>query len=1083
MTQMPNANPVASAQTLRDALTRAMLDASAVAPFAIHGLLDSVAWLRVRGLASFWQQAGMPSLASALTDVVTGLHGMHRAGLSLSPSLAFLVTGDGRNLRVHLGTANTPPAFERVFSDYLRGMLPGVELEEASSTLPALQPAAQMHKLGARLNAEGYFKHVGCVTGIPTRKTERRDGNPQQDAEGAMAAVDGEQIERVVRGAAGGKWGFLLYASPLADTVAAAHLDQLARQYTTLSQQLRESRTENSAAQNRQQVAGGWASLSNSQTFERTNREVQHVLDLLDAQIGRFDAGRAEGLWSTLAYFFADDTLMAARVGSLLRASFSGAGSRPEPLRVLAQTAGGTLTPDHLATLLTSSEVATLGALPQQEFNGYRVPAYTRFDVDAEPPSPDALLIGKIADGEHMTSQWFSIRIDDLSKHALAVGVTGSGKTTTIFSMLQKLNAQTPAAVPFLVIEPAKTEYRRLLGNPAFAALRVYTLGDERTAPFRLNPFEFDAIADAAGVVLRTHVQTHIDYLKSVFNAAFVLYAPMPYVLDIALHEVYEQKGWSLATGLNHRLAGAQVVKGIAPERQHTVFPTLSDLRRKVAEVVGRLGYEDKIKGDVIAGLQARIDSLRLGAKGLMLDVQHGVDLAELLVQPTVLELDRIGNDEEKAFIIGLLMARISAFRRLQGNAPHLRHVTVIEEAHRLLKNVSTEVGTEEASNKAVSVEVFANMLSEIRAYGEGVIIAEQIPAKLAPDAIKNTNLKLMHRLLAEDDRASVGATINLSQPQSQRAVALDPRRGEVIAFAEGNDRPYLLRIVPAAQIASIPPADAVIRQNMSRHTSGALYEPAPFFDALVAEPDRDAHLEIRSEAAALARNPAVQEALIRYVHAVIADASHAQAGVIPVLQAIRRARQRPAGTTDTNMLVGTCVCAVDVFVNAWSDLHGAPCIEADKLRRDLAHVLAIVARGFTPALSPAAQQQLQAQIQPHLAALTGRWAALTKLQYGPLAGCAPCTAKCAYRMLGEMFARDRVVSLNIAEALGNTTRSGDAFWREVARQCDQTAETIVQKPDEIKAVRICIGAHYGQLRHNTSQALQMRLTRWLAKM
>jgi hypothetical protein len=1084
---MPNAAFPAhlSAQALRDLLTRTTLDTNVVAPFAIHGLIDSAFWLRIRGLASFWLEPDMPSLTASIIDTVIGLHGMHRAGAAISPSLACLITGDGRGMRVHLGAAHAPSAFEPVFIDYLRGMLPGIEFEDAQTSLPAVQALSQPNKHGSRLNAEGYFKHIGYLTGIPTCKTALRErGSERNGDESARQNSGGEQIERVLRGMAGGKWGYLVYASPQSDAITSASLEQYIRQHTVLSQQLKESRSESIAGQNKVPSASGWAAVSNSQTIERTHRDVQYALELLDAQIRRIEAGRVEGAWSTRVYFFAEDALTATRVGSLLRACFSGPDSRPEPVRVSAQAAGGVLTQDHIATHLTSSEVGTLIALPQREFSGYRVPAYTQFDVDVEPLAPDALPIGKIAQGERATSQWLGVRVDDLSKHALVVGVTGSGKTTTIFSLLHKLSAQAAAPIPFLVVEPAKTEYRRLLGNPALAQLRIYTLGDERTAPFRLNPFEFEVMVDAGGNVTRTDVQTHIDYLKSVFNAAFVLYAPMPYVLDIALHEVYEQKGWNLATGMNHRLSGCQAVNGVAPEQQHPVFPTLSDLRRKVAEVVERMGYEDKIKGDVIAGLQARIDSLRLGAKGLMLDVKHGIHMPELLAHPTVLELERMGNDEEKAFLMGLLMSRIAAYRRLQGNALHLRHVTVIEEAHRLLKNVNTEVGTEEASNKAAAVEVFANMLSEIRAYGEGVIIAEQIPAKLAPDAIKNTNLKLMHRLLAEDDRASVGATINLSKSQSQRAVALDPRRGEVIAFAEGSDRPYLLRIVPAAQVLPTPPIDSQIEQNMRRHTTGRLYEPAPGFDALVAEPDRDLRLIICSEAVRLSRDATLQHALTFYLHAAIADPASALAGIMRVMQTIRRKRSHAGASfpNDVNVLVGACVCAAAAWADEWADMHGLSYVDAAQFCRPFTQLLASVARGFSPGMSPPAAQQLQSQVQPLAASLASQWAALTKAPFGPLTGCAPCTAKCAYRTLGSALMQNQALSLAIADALRSNTHTGDAYWREVAQQCDDAAKTITQKPDTIKAMRVCIGAHYGHQRHSGNPDMQLKLTRNLSR-
>jgi hypothetical protein len=476
----------------------------------------------------------------------------------------------------------------------------------------------------------------------------------------------------------------------------------------------------------------------------------------------------------------------------------------------------------------------------------------------------------------------------------------------------------------------------------------------------------------------------------------------------------------------------------------------------------------------VIAGLQARIDSLRQGGKGLMLDVAHGMDMAELLSHSTVLELDRIGNDDEKAFIIGLLMTRIVSFRRLQGNGP-LQHVTVVEEAHRLLKNLNTEVGTEEASNKAAAVEVFTNALSEIRAYGEGVIVAEQIPAKLAPDAIKNTNLKLMHRLLASDDREAIGATINLSEAQSRRAVALDPKRGEVIAFAEGQDKPLLLQMTPVGQVSATPPKDVAIQQLMTAHTQPALYEPVPEFNALVGEPDPAANLSIRSEARIIARDPALNDALIRYFYAVMTDPSAALNKVAGVLQPIRQARAGRVAPYEVNLHVATAVWAATLLVRSLGDQYGIPYSALDALRHDFVALLDQAIRAFTQG-----QPALHARLQPIAAALAGEWKALTQAQFGPLIGCAPCPAKCLYRAVGDALARDRAAVAAIQEAMQTATSS--TMWLEVAARCDHYAGDITQQADARRAIRICLAAHYAHMHHRDNDSLQRRFVRNVAQ-
>jgi len=193
----------------------------------------------------------------------------------------------------------------------------------------------------------------------------------------------------------------------------------------------------------------------------------------------------------------------------------------------------------------------------------------------------------------------------------------------------------------------------------------------------------------------------------------------------------------------------------------------------------------------------ARINQLRSGGgKGLMLASSVGIESSVLFGAPCILELKQIVSDDEKAFIIGLLLIRL--YENYEGSseayAGRLRHVTLIEEAHRLLRNVSTEQGGEVTANpRGRAIEVFANILSEIRAYGEGFLIAEQIPVKLAPDAIKNTNLKIVHRLVAEDDRKALGSTMNLTESQTRYLSVL--RSGEAVAFTEGMRKPVLLSI------------------------------------------------------------------------------------------------------------------------------------------------------------------------------------------------------------------------------------------------------------------------------------------------
>ncbi|MBO0837619.1 MAG: ATP-binding protein, partial [Actinobacteria bacterium] len=212
-------------------------------------------------------------------------------------------------------------------------------------------------------------------------------------------------------------------------------------------------------------------------------------------------------------------------------------------------------------------------------------------------------------------------------------------------------------------------------------------------------------------------------------------------------------------------------------------------LQRAALAVIEDVGYGRELQADMRGFIDVRLRSLRTGSAGRFFEGGHPADVRALLEHNVVLALEDVANDEDKAFVIGALVIRIVEHLRLRSRsapAEGLRHVIVLEEAHRLLR-----AGRDGAS--AHAVELFAGLLAEIRAYGEGIVVAEQIPAKLVPDVVKNTALKVLHRLPAADDRQLVGAGMNLDEHQSRQVVSLRP--GEAVAFADGMDRPMRIRV------------------------------------------------------------------------------------------------------------------------------------------------------------------------------------------------------------------------------------------------------------------------------------------------
>ncbi len=509
--------------------------------------------------------------------------------------------------------------------------------------------------------------------------------------------------------------------------------------------------------------------------IQKSNRTAVYYTEVLEKSIKRLVKGKQQKLWQTGVYFLANNQETVLRGSALLTSIYSGDKSSPEPVRShLCRRSGGD---SPFINCFHSKELCNFISLPTREFPGFRLHEEAVFDVDFESVPDASVLIGQVMANNRTCNHPCAISIDDLTKHGIVAGVTGSGKTNTVFNILLQLNQ--PHNIPFLVIEPAKSEYRDLLHE--IDSLLVFTLGEERpglSAPFRLNPFYF-----SQGISL----QTHIDFLKAVFSASFVMYAPMPYILEECLYKIYEDKGWNLVTSANER------------GYSEAAFPTLTDLYWKIDDVVDRIGYQDRTTMDIKSALKTRINNLCIGGKGMMLNTSVSVPIREIMSRPVVFELKYLGNDEEKAFMMGLiLMAVWEYYEAIKGvekqRTDGLKHLLVIEEAHRLLKNVPTEKASEEQSNiRGQGIETFCNLLSEIRSYGEGVIVSEQIPVKLAPDVVKNSNLKIMHRLVAKEDRDFLGDTMSLDSHQKRQAVRLGV--GEGVFFREGLDRSLKVRV------------------------------------------------------------------------------------------------------------------------------------------------------------------------------------------------------------------------------------------------------------------------------------------------
>jgi DNA helicase HerA-like ATPase len=462
---------------------------------------------------------------------------------------------------------------------------------------------------------------------------------------------------------------------------------------------------------------------------------------------------------------------------------------------------GETVTPAS-PFVASSRLVAALARPPAREVPGVRFVLRPDFDVTPETvliprarsdghiaESAAAVPLGTVLDWNRVPAGELAVPRASLNRHVFVCGATGAGKSQTVRGLLE---AATHAGIPWLVVEPAKAEYRLMAARvPGTEVIRIRP-GDLGDPPAGINPLEPASRPDGG----RFPLQTHADLIRALFLAAFEADEPFPQVLAATLTRCYENAGWDLVTG-------EPAAPGIQPG-----YPALEDLQATAVQVVEEIGYGREITDNVRGFVTVRISSLRLGTTGRFFEGGHPLDFAALLERNVVFEIEDVGDDRDKAFLMGTVLIRLVEHLRLRQRAegpapPRLRHLSVFEEAHRLLRQPRGHAG----GAAAHAVEMFAGLLAEIRAYGEGLIIAEQIPSKLIPDVIKNTAVKVVHRLPAADDRQAVGATMNLTDDQSAYLVTLTP--GEAAVFTDGMDYPLLTRMPDGTGRETSNPAPA----------------------------------------------------------------------------------------------------------------------------------------------------------------------------------------------------------------------------------------------------------------------------------
>ncbi len=461
--------------------------------------------------------------------------------------------------------------------------------------------------------------------------------------------------------------------------------------------------------------------------------------------------------------------------------------------------------------LVTNRFLSCLGLPPYGEVPGFRSIPIWFFDQTQERSSDlSSTPIGTVLTPTGDCGSDFVITEQNLVRHTLVTGATGSGKTETVKRLVNGIGET--FELPWLIIEPAKSEYRHLRFGPGGSqAPLVIRPGYPKTPPIRFNPFEPEPDFP---------LRTHVDLVHALFLAAFEPVDPLPQILAASIEHAYRAAGWLVPVDL---LEGATS----APDAED--YPSLDDLQRSADEVIDKIGYAGETLGNVRGFVNVRLRSLRLGTAGGMLERGNPVDFSALMKERVVIELDDIGNDQEKSFLMGVILVRLYEHLRVliekhskQGNSSRqLSHVTIVEEAHRLLRAALP------GEKPNFAVESFSNMLAELRSYGEGLVIVEQVPSKIVSDAVKNTGTKILHRLPSMDDREFAGLAANVEPDQLMALGALPP--GQALCFTDEMDRPCRVAV---ARMVSEPGSDPPVRANLKklmvhRSTEGRAHESA----------------------------------------------------------------------------------------------------------------------------------------------------------------------------------------------------------------------------------------------------------------
>lgn len=544
---------------------------------------------------------------------------------------------------------------------------------------------------------------------------------------------------------------------------------------------------------------GNTSTVGSSKNFTLTvhNKHVEEILKRIDNQLERLAIAEGTGVWASGAYFLSyENDRDTAEIGAAIFKSImqgekssveASAVNRwldtktPDKVKLLTTSITSFIHPTFIfenkrieqqipvnaSSLISTAELAMQMGLPRKSVPGFPVLEHISLGKEVVTQSGKeierALKMGCIFDqGKIRENNPVNIETKSLTQHVFVTGSTGCGKSETVYRLISQAKKK---GAKFLIVEPAKGEYKNVFGDA-----NVYGSNPEITQLLHINPFKFPK-----GI----HVLEHIDRLTEIFNVCWPMYAAMPAVLKKAIIQSYEKAGWDLLKNRN---------------KYDRFFPTFNDLLVELEEVIKDSAYSEEVKGNYIGSLVTRVESLTNGLNGAIFG---GVEIPDetLFDTDTIVDLSRIGSQETKALIMGVLVMSLNEYRMVNAKEANvgLKHITVLEEAHNLLKRTSTEQSQEGSNLAGKAVEMITNSIAEMRTYGEGFVIVDQSPTSVDPVAIKNTNTKFIMRLPDGDDRRIAGKSAGLNDSQLDEIAKLPT--GVAVTYQNDWEEPVLCKI------------------------------------------------------------------------------------------------------------------------------------------------------------------------------------------------------------------------------------------------------------------------------------------------